>query len=46
MSILALTAQQISASLEEGEGELRLDSRIVVDDFGLKNHTDYRREIV
>jgi phage regulator Rha-like protein len=46
MSILALTAQQISASLEEQEGELRLDSRIMVDGFGLKNHTDYRRDIL
>jgi hypothetical protein len=42
MSILALTAQQISASLEEQEGELRLDSRIMVDGFGIKSHSDYQ----
>jgi phage regulator Rha-like protein len=46
MSSLILTPQQISVSLENKNGELRLDSRIVADGFGIKNHTDYRRQLL
>jgi hypothetical protein len=46
MTTLILTPQQISVSLEDKEGQLRLDSRIVADGFGLKNHTDYRRQLL
>jgi phage regulator Rha-like protein len=46
MSSLILTPQQISVSLEDKNGELRLDSRIVADGFGMKDHTDYRRKVL
>ena len=46
MTALSLTPQQISVALENKEGELRLDSRIVADGFGIKNHTDYRRQLL
>lgn len=46
MTASNLTAQQISASLEDKEGELRLDSRIVADGFGIKSHKDYRHDIL
>lgn len=46
MTALSLTPQQISVSLENKEGELRLDSRIVADGFGLKNHKDYRNQVL
>jgi hypothetical protein len=46
MANLTLTSQQISVSLENQDGELRLDSRIVADGFGLKNHADYRNHVL
>jgi phage regulator Rha-like protein len=46
MSNLILTPRQISVSLENKEGELRLDSRIVCQGFGLKSHKDYRYQIL
>jgi phage regulator Rha-like protein len=46
MATLSLTPQQISVSLENKNGELRIDSRIVCSGFGVKNHTDYRRDIL
>jgi hypothetical protein len=46
MTTLSLTPQQISVSLENKDGELRLDSRIIAQGFGVKNHTDYRRDIL
>jgi hypothetical protein len=41
-----LTPQQISVSLENKDGELRLDSRIMCDGFGIKSHTDYRNNVL
>lgn len=46
MTALILTPQQISVSLESKEGELRLDSRIMADGFGLPNHTSYRTNVL
>jgi phage regulator Rha-like protein len=46
MTNLILTPQQISVSLEEKDGELRLDSRIVADGFGISNHTSYRTNVL
>ena len=46
MANIILTPQQISVSLEDKGGELRLDSRIIAQGFGVKNHTDYRRDIL
>lgn len=46
MTDLILTPQQISVSLEDKDGELRLDSRIMADGFGIKNHTHYRNNIL
>jgi phage regulator Rha-like protein len=46
MTTLILTPQQISASLEDKEGELRLDSRIVADGFGIKSHSDYQYQVL
>jgi hypothetical protein len=46
MTALILTPQQISVSLENKDGELRLDSRVVADGFGLKNHKDYRNQVL
>jgi hypothetical protein len=46
MTALILTPQQISVSLDNKDGELRLDSRIVADGFGLKNHTHYRNNVL
>jgi phage regulator Rha-like protein len=44
MPNIILTPQQISVSLENKEGELRLDSRIVAAGFGVKSHKDYRHD--
>lgn len=46
MSALSLTPQQISVSLENKDGELRLDSRIVANGFGISNHTSYRTNVL
>jgi hypothetical protein len=46
MSTLILTPKQISVSLEDRDGELRLDSRIVADGFGISNHTSYRSNVL
>jgi phage regulator Rha-like protein len=46
MSALSLTSEQISVSLEIKEGELRIDSRIISDGFGLKSHKDYRNQVL
>jgi hypothetical protein len=46
MANLILSPQQISASLENHEGELRLDSRIIASGFGLPNHTSYRTNVL
>jgi hypothetical protein len=46
MTALILTPQQISVSLDNKDGELRLDSRIVADGFGLPNHTSYRTNVL
>lgn len=46
MTALSLTPQQISVSLENKDGELRLDSRIVADGFGLPNHKSYRNNVL
>ena len=42
MTALILTPQQISVSLEDKDGELRLDSRIMAQGFGVKSHSDYQ----
>jgi hypothetical protein len=44
MTTLSLTPQQISVSLENKDGELRLDSRIIAQGFGVKSHKDYRHD--
>lgn len=46
MTALILTPQQISVSLEDKGGELRLDSRIVADGFGMKSHKSYRYDVL
>ncbi|MGL4617896.1 MAG: phage antirepressor KilAC domain-containing protein [Chroococcidiopsis sp.] len=46
MSHLILTPEQISVSLENKDGELRLDSRIVCGGFGLKSHSDYQYQVL
>ena len=46
MTALSLTPQQISVALENKDGELRLDSRIVADGFGMKSHKSYRYDVL
>jgi hypothetical protein len=46
MSELILTHEELSNRLEIKEGEFRIDSRLVVDGFGLPNHTSYRNNIL
>lgn len=46
MANLILTPEQISVSLENKDGELRLDSRIMCKGFGLKSHSDYQYQVL
>jgi hypothetical protein len=46
MANLILSPEQISVSLENKDGELRLDSRIMCEGFGLGSHTKYRNNVL